>query len=278
MKHILVLYHKNCPDGFGAAWAAWKKFGNKADYLAIEHQVPPPKNLVDRKEIYMVDICYRRPILEKLLKVNSNITIIDHHITSKETIKLAKNYSYGLNHSGAVLSWKFFHPKKPVPWLLRHIEDVDLWKWKLPFTAEISVALELYYNNFAFKKWDKIAPDFENAKKRRKYINEGKLILKYRDTILKRIVAGAEKVNFENKKAYAVNSPFWQSEIGNQIVKDKKTIAVIWSRKSGKINVSLRSDGKIDVSKLALKYGGGGHKVAAGFSMDVKKPLPWKTK
>lgn len=276
MKSILILYHKNCPDGFGAAWAARKKFGNRADYVPIEHRTELKEEfLKNRKEIYMVDFCYSLDVLEKLIKINPNIIIIDHHITSKEVVKIAKDSFYFLNHSGAVLSWKYFYPGKPVPRLLRHIEDVDLWKWKMPFSAEISVVLELY-NNFDFKKWDKIALDFENAEKRRKYVNEGKLILKYRDAILKRIAAGAEKVKFENKKAFVVNSPFWQSDIGNYIVKNKKTIGIIWSRKSGKINVSLRSNGKVDVSKLALKYGGGGHKAASGFSLDVEKPFPWK--
>ena len=277
MKSILILYHKNCPDGFGAAWAARKKFGKKADYVAVEYRsVPKEKFFKNRKEIYICDFCYHQPVLEQLLKINPNITIIDHHITAKETVKLAKNHSYALNHSGAVLTWKFFHPKKPVPRLLRHVEDVDLWKWKLPFTAEISVALELY-NNFDFKKWDKIAPDFEDTKKRKKYVNEGKIILKYRDTILKRIIAGAEKVKLGKMGAFAVNSPFWQSEIGNYIVENKKRIGIIWSRKSGKINVSLRSKKRMtDVSKIALKYGGGGHKAASGFSLDVDKPFPWK--
>jgi len=35
---------------------------------------------------------------------------------------------------------------------------------------------------------------------------------------------------------------------------------------NGAIKVSLRSKGKVDVSAIALKYGGGGHREAAGFS------------
>jgi hypothetical protein len=29
MKKTIILYHLDCPDGFGAAWAAWKKFSSK---------------------------------------------------------------------------------------------------------------------------------------------------------------------------------------------------------------------------------------------------------
>ena len=273
MKPILILYHKNCPDGFGAAWAAWKKFDDKAEYLAIEHSAPAPNNLKDRKEIYMVDFCYNKPVMEELLKINQNITVIDHHISAKDTVKLAKNYFYALNHSGSVLSWIYFH-KKPIPRILKHIEDIDLWKFKLPFTREIMAALEL--EGFNFKKWNKIASYLEDSKKRKKYIENGKVLMGYRNKLIERIVNGAEKVNFEKQKAYVANSPVLISEIGNSIVRNKKTIGIIWFRKSGKIIISLRSDGKTDVSKIAVKYGGGGHKAASGFAWDIKKPFPWK--
>ena len=43
------------------------------------------------------------------------------------------------------------------------------------------------------------------------------------------------------------------------------------------MHVSLRSDGSVDVSKLAAKFkGGGGHKKSAGFSVDDLSKLPWK--
>lgn len=273
MKSILVLYHKNCPDGFGAAWAAWKKFGDKAEYLPVEHSVSAPKNLKGRENIYMVDFCYDYSVMEKLLEINRNIIVIDHHISGEKAIKLSKNYFYALNHSGSVLSWIYFH-KKPIPRILKHIEDIDLWKFKLPFTKEITAALEL--EGFNFKKWNKVASYLEDLKKRKKYINNGKILIEYRNKLIARIVNGAEKFKFEKHTAYVANSPVLISEIGNSIVKNKKTIGVIWFRKSGKIIVSLRSDGKTDVSKIAVKYGGGGHKAASGFIWDIKKPFPWK--
>ena len=35
------------------------------------------------------------------------------------------------------------------------------------------------------------------------------------------------------------------------------------------LHVSLRSDGSIDVAEIAANFGGGGHKVAAGFNTDA---------
>src|SRR3989344_3599696 len=65
-KDIVVLYHSNCTDGFGGAWAAWKKFGDKAEYIGVIHQTPVPKGLKN-KCIYSVDFTYPEPIVKKLI-------------------------------------------------------------------------------------------------------------------------------------------------------------------------------------------------------------------
>src|SRR3989344_9258076 len=64
-KEIAVLYHGGCPDGFGGAYAAWKKFDDTADYIPLKHGKPAPENL-DGKELYFIDFCYPQPIMEQL--------------------------------------------------------------------------------------------------------------------------------------------------------------------------------------------------------------------
>jgi nanoRNase/pAp phosphatase (c-di-AMP/oligoRNAs hydrolase) len=68
------------------------------------------------------------------------------------------------------------------------------------------------------------------------------------------------------------------SETGNALVNKEKRIgiAIVWYSEGGAIKVSLRSTDKFDVSKLAEKYGGGGHKKAAGFIIKDFKDIPWK--
>jgi len=34
---IVVVYHKGCMDGFGAALVAWKKFGDQANYIPVSY-------------------------------------------------------------------------------------------------------------------------------------------------------------------------------------------------------------------------------------------------
>ncbi|MEK7630217.1 MAG: DHHA1 domain-containing protein [Patescibacteria group bacterium] len=272
MKKIVVLYHANCPDGFGAAWAARKKLGKKADYIAVDRGLPLPKGLKN-KLVYSVDFTHSEPMFSELLKIAKEVIFIDHHITAKDQVKRGAGYSFDLNHSGSVLTWKYFHPKKPVPKLLRYIEDMDLWHWRLPFSREIISYLNLY--EFSFSAFNKLAGELE--KKMKLVSDRGKLLLRYDKILINRILEKAYLVNFEGYKVLAVNSPLYRSELGHELVKMKPPIGIIWYQRDNKvIRVSLRSNGKVDVAKIATKYGSGGHKAASAFITPVNKPFPWK--
>src|SRR3989338_3916467 len=273
-KKIAVLYHADCADGFGAAWAAWKKFKDSALYFAV-----PPSNRelpakAARTDIFTLDYSFPFDTIVKIREQVNSLTVIDHHETNKEAALSADNRLFDMAHSGAALSWKFFHPTKPIPRLLRYVEDSDLWKFRLRHTREITESLSLYDMNF--KTWDKLVRDFEQGKEK-KYIEEGTTLLRSRDRRIGRLIGFGEDVTFEGHKALMVNSPFYVSEIGHSIVKHGMPIAVIWSRRGDKGMVFLGSDGKAgNVAKLAERYGGGGHAAAAGFTFKVKDFLKFK--
>ena len=273
-KRIAVLYHADCTDGFGAAWAAWKKFGNEAFYIAV----PPSNRSIPEaargKDIYTLDYAFPQDVLERVRKETASLTVIDHHITNKESSEQADAQLFDIEHSGAVLAWKFFHPGRPLPKLLKYIEDYDLWKFRFKNTRAVGEALSLYDMNF--KVWERIIQDFEKGREKR-YIEEGSVLIRSRERRVGRLIGFAEKRMFEKHEALVVNSPFYVSEIGHSIVKHGTPVAIIWSHREGKIVVSLRSDGKrVNVAELAERYGGGGHPAAAGFSFEVKDFLKFK--
>lgn len=275
-KDIVVIYHNDCTDGFSAAWVAWKKFGDKADYVGVDPGSQPIAGLKDR-EVYMLDLIYPVQYLEKLIKENKKVIAIDHHISNKGAFDLIVKGLFDLNHSGAVLAWKYFHPNKKIPKLLKHVEDMDLWQFNLPETKEMISYLDII--SFGFKNWDKVCKDLENNKTYSEFVKKGKLILNYQDVLINRIIEGqAELVNFFGYQVYAVNSPLFNSQIGNFLYTKYPPIGIVWSQsKDGGIHVSLRSDGTVDVSKLASKFkGGGGHKKSAGFYVQDCSELPWK--
>src|SRR3989344_3303025 len=104
----------------------------------------------------------------------------------------------------------------------------------------------------------------------------GENILKYRKRVIDKLLGQADKVIFKNYKALAVNSPILQSELGHLMVEKGYPIGIIWYQRNGRRIFSLRSDAKINVSEIAKRFGGGGHKAASGFSSSIKKPMPWK--
>ena len=275
MSKILVFYHKNCYDGFGAALCFWKKFKDKAEYIALEYNKPFPKKLKELKDkkVYFLDFSYDEKLMKKIASSAKELIIIDHHLSTKPFINKF-NHLFSLNHSGVVLSWKYLYPKKPIPKLLLFIEDNDLWRFKYKLSKKIIAALSLY--DFEFKVYDKLLKEVEDKAKRKKYLKEGEIILSFQEKIIKRLLKSAQNVNFENHKVLAVNSPVFHSEIGNEIVKQGYSFGIIYSFKEGFVRVSLRSKKNVDISKIAEKYGGGGHKNAAGFCLNIKPNSPWK--
>lgn len=274
-KKTVVLYHNNCPDGFGAAWAAWKKFGEKAEYIGVNHQEGPPVGL-NGKDVYCVDFCYGADETRRIQKMARSLTIIDHHISRKEIAQSVLRHSYAVNHSGSVLAWQYFHSGKRIPTLLKYIEDVDLWKFKLPKSRALVAFLDMRLE-FSFKSFDTISRGFENRKIRNQFARDGEIVLEYQNALIKDAVENsAELVRFLGYVVFATNSPFIHSEIGNALASKRGPFSIVWSKKYNKIVVSLRSVGNFDVSKLAVRCGGGGHKNAAGFSFSAKKSFPWK--
>jgi uncharacterized protein len=271
-KKIAVIYHGDCPDGFGGAWAAWRKFGAKAEYIPARDRVNPPKGLAGR-EVYFIDWVYPLAIMLDLKRKTKKIIAIDHHESSRDATCSMDDFSYSSKHSGAVLSWEYFHTA-PVPKLLKYVEDYDLWRFRLKETETVNAYITSL--GFSFKEWSRMADDFENESSRKNYLAAGSAILKYRDKMVEEIAAKAELVEFFGHKVLAVNSSVFSDQLGHLLAKRKPPFGIIWRARPGQIRVSLRSIGNFDILRYAQKFGGGGHRESAGFTVPAGEPLPWK--
>jgi hypothetical protein len=274
IKSIVVLYHGGCPDGFGGAWAAWKHFGKRATYIPLSRQESPPLYL-KHKTLYFIDFVYSVEIMKKFMSQNVRVTAIDHHVSGERATKVTVEPLYAVKHSGAVLAWNYFHRKKPIPRMLRHIEDDDIWRYALPHTAEVHLLLSV--QPFAFPAWDRFARKLQTSRGRKEIIRDGSLLLAFRTGIVNRLAQNAELVRFHGRKVYALNAgPFFTDQVAHFLYEKLPPMAIVWNHSHGSIKVSLRSNGAVDVSKIAEKYGGGGHRGAAGFVVPAGKPLPWR--
>ena len=114
----LCIYHGNCPDGFGAAWAVRHALGDGVEFYKGIHEQSPPN--VRGMDVLLVDFSYKKDVLENMLKTAVSITILDHHISAeKELADLLSsgkvNGLFDMNKSGAMLAWEWFNPGTAAP-------------------------------------------------------------------------------------------------------------------------------------------------------------------
>lgn len=278
LKDVVILYHGNCRDGFGAAYAAWKKFGEAASYIPLRNDREVPKGLTG-KEIYVVDYSFKKETLQNLLDKNESVVVIDHHISAKDDITAFPQNIFDNDHSGAYLTWQYFHPKEEVPTLLKYIEDHDLWKFEMDHTREFGAALGEY--NMDFETWDTLNRNFLDKAWFDSFIRHGAIIAGFEDKLVRDIVAFRELVEFEGHECYAVNAErIYRSAVGHELAKiseaeDRAPVGIVYYRYQGAVHCSLRSNGDFDVSEIAVRYGGGGHKNAASIKVGDFSKLPF---
>ncbi len=279
IKDIVVIYHADCRDGFGAAYAAWKKFGDTASYIPRKTQTDLPEGLTS-KELYIVDYSYNKDTLQHLIDTNKSVVVIDHHASAKDDVESFPENIFDNDHSGAVLAWQYFHPDTEVPELLKYVEDHDLWRFALPENREYNVALGEY--PVTFESWDKLIEDLKDENNLINFIAKGALLAKFEDKLVAKLMEYKEKVLFEGHEVWAINaSRIYRSILGNYLaelneVENKTALGIVYYHSNGAVNISLRSKGDVDVSAIAQKYGGGGHKNAAGIKVDSFKDLPFE--
>lgn len=263
----LVIYHGNCADGFSAAWCFWHKFGDACDYLAGVYQQPPPD--VTGRMVYLVDFSYKRAVVLDMLAVASHVCLIDHHKTALEDLADIDSDKFSsftdLNRSGATLAWDYLFPNEPRPLLLGHIEDRDLWRFKLAGTREIQANVFSY--EYSFELWDKLmsADQAElmtmtvaGAAIERKHHKDIAELLK---VCKRRMVIGGHDVPVASLPYTLV------SDAGHKMAQGEPFAACYWDTAEGRIFGLRAADDGLDVSDIAKQYGGGGHAKAAGFKV-----------
>ena len=98
----IVLYHAECTDGFGAAWAVWKRFP-EATFLPVKHGDPPPGDLSDR-HIVMVDFSYGRDVIEEMNEQAASLFVLDHHVTAQAALADLPYVHFDMDKSGRGIS------------------------------------------------------------------------------------------------------------------------------------------------------------------------------
>ncbi len=285
----LVVYHSPCLDGFTAAWACWLECPD-AEFVAGVYGEPPP-DCTGRK-VYLLDFSYKLNVMEQIINQAEHVTILDHHKSAEKDlsnlwsvqphgiVRANCDCIFDMEKSGARLAWEWFHPGTDVPLFVKLVEDRDLWR----FAIQGSKELNTYFFSFDydFKVWSDLRNDLDVVLFRDEMFAAGVAIERKHMKDVRELV---EKVRHERAFTRGTgllaplvpcaNLPYtMSSDAAGLMAQDAPFAATYYQDAAGDFVFSLRSreDG-VDVSEIAVRYGGGGHKHAAGFRVKSLEEL-----
>jgi uncharacterized protein len=289
-----VLYHAQCPDGFGAATAAWLKLGSEAEYIPVTYGKPMPE-MADGSKVFIVDFSYPRQPLLDLAKRMNRVVVLDHHSTAQQDLADLElpgedsEIQFDMAKSGAVLSWEFFH-EEPAPEFILYLQDRDLWTFSLPQSREVSCAVRSYPMDF--EVWAEFIGQRDSIKHLRA---ECVALLRLTNQMVLAMVNHHRRVILDGKHKSVMflppageneangfgvtvepdqwscpvsNASVFFSEVGEALLNkypDAPFSAYYSDRSDGKRQWGLRSRPSFDCSVISKAFGGGGHKAASGF-------------
>jgi nanoRNase/pAp phosphatase (c-di-AMP/oligoRNAs hydrolase) len=161
-----------------------------------------------------------------------------------------------------------------------YIEDHDIWKFELPHNREFNAALGEYEMDFAI--WDNLVTNLQDENFYSEFLKTGVTIAHFEDRLVEKILENRERVKFEGHEVWALNvDKTYRSILGHHLASLNEAegliaLGIVYARSNGSVKISLRSNGDVDVSAIAQKYGGGGHKNAASIKVDSFSDLPFE--
>lgn len=294
----MKIIHHNDIDGRSSAFIVKKALDeNKLEteknyfvkFIEMNYDIPfPIETILDNEYIIIVDFSVFPEMMNKILKKTQNVIWIDHHISAIDKYKDYANRDKlkGIQFedddnliSGAALTYLYFFENcrtkedciekfNKVPYYIQLISDYDTFAKKLyPQSYYFKLYLESKKNTPEAKLWKDILElkkhDIEDL------CEDGKVI----DTYLKETNEDLNRqTGFERTvdgyNAFILNTNRRGSQLFNELY-EKYDICIICYYNGKKWLYGLyTSKDNVDVSKIAQKYNGGGHKGAAGFNSD----------
>ncbi len=299
MKPDICIYHAPCADGFGAAWAIWKRWPDIVFHPGVYGKAPPD---VAGKHVLLVDFSYpidwKKDFEGRYWRGAKSLAIIDHHKTAQERLTQpginwlpdAGQFEwqwqvhgmdgspfvwarFDMEKSGAVMAWEWAHAA-PVPTLLRYVQDRDLWRFDLPDSRE--VAAYVFSMDYDFEDWSAMADMAEDDDQLRSMVEQGNAIeRKHHKDVGELLKITRREMVIGGVRVPVANLPYTMaSDAAGRLAEEAPFAACYFDRGDGQRVFSLRSRGRdgADVSAIAARYGGGGHRNAAGF----QTPIGWE--
>ena len=265
-----IIFHKADLDGRCSAAIVRKYEGERATLLGVDHGEPFPWAALSEGElVYLLDFSLPPKDMLRLWK-KVNLVWIDHHKSAIEWAESTDFWPPGLRDpdvAACELCWKWLFVGPP-PLAVRLLGRYDVWDVDDTVLA-FQYALQQYDTSPNGEVWSRL---LEPARRDvEALVREGRPILRWLRSYWREYSAlYGWRAEWDGRSVWVVNVGKADSLLAE--ASPTADIYAFVARRKGKWRVSLRSD-IVDVGKLALTRGGGGHKSAAGFTCEK---FPWK--
>ncbi len=280
-----IFYHGDL-DGRAAARILYERCTeteiilNKSDFIEMQYNIKFPIESIEINEVvYIVDFSIKPDEMRELLKVTKNIEWIDHHITAikeyiNEKISVGGHQLVsidGIKRSGAWLAYDYIHgpynPHTVFPKWIEYVSDFDTWTHSDPNSMLFKLGSDLYDQHpYDGDLWPQISKDINHI------ILAGEVISRYTEqTNTEYLENYSYEVLFEGYKCLVCNRRSNSSLFSEKINQYDMVIPFCFNGKEWILSLFSLKD-NVHCGEIAKKYGGGGHKGAAGFHC---KELPF---
>jgi len=271
-----TIVHHNDLDGRCSAAISTRAIPHGKDFKTIEMDYGRPfdRGEVEGDIVIIVDFMLDPGDME-WVRDNFYLIWIDHHKTAVNWAKAigfeADEMILRIGDGACRLTWERFHPDVPVPKCVKLLSDYDVWKHENQEVVAFHYGMGLANQAPVSKVWDAFLGEGGNGLVD-DFIWTGYKIMDYEEgkdrAYVERFAYPGE---FEGLRALFCNIGMKSSRLFESVNSEQYDLYVMFVRtRNGKWLYSLRSpDGRnTDCSKIAEKFGGGGHRGAAGFESD----------
>lgn len=294
MNSTLVIYHRSDLDGICSREIAHKFLGNTADYLGFEYGDDLPQ-LAAYQTVYLIDISLPPGVMALHA---SKLIWIDHHQSAIEAMKSVSINGYRIDGVAACrLAYQWFAreaidntkqgvnplpvkedytsiPTKVVePRAVELLGRYDIWDKRL---SEVDL-FQLGMQAQSAPDWHLLLQPPDSAGSGAEHVlphyldtilQEGRAIQAYTEvTSAQIVIERGFDVTFEGLRFRALNIARCNSMTFLAALKPEHDgcLGYFWDGKKWKFSLyGVPGKPDVDLSKIASKYGGGGHKQACG--------------
>lgn len=278
-KTALVIYHRSDLDGVASAAIAYQYYKEKGYKVVLNGWTYGDEILFDSAgadAILVADVSFggdHETIMNKWMDEGKDVVWCDHHKTAIfnfATCRLVPG-KRKVGVAACELVWEYLYPEEEVPELIKYLSTYDVWDkeryyWDDVIALQYGVRARVGLNVLDMIKLLYDGYDIKDL------MESGRNILRF---LSNKNREECVQFGFAGKvcgyTAICMNTLEFNSTSFESRAYDFDLMVPFAVLPNGKVRFSLyTASPDIDCSEIARSFGGGGHKGAAGFILDVQ--------